>query len=68
MDERKTESFGNTKRCRFSAFQTLSFSSRFTLTLSLPSELKFTLATKYAANHQYHHPLNTLWIEFYLKP
>lgn len=59
-------SFGTTTRWRFSAYQTLEFSNRLTFTLSLSSELKFTLATKkYAISHLCHHPLNTLGIVSY---
>ncbi len=46
--ERENSKFRMTKRCRFSAFQTLSFDSRFTLTLSLRS-FQFTFATKKCA-------------------
>ena len=38
-------SFGITKRCLSSAFQTHELDKRFTFALSVPSELTFTLAT-----------------------
>jgi hypothetical protein len=52
--EEKTIIFGTTIRWEFSAFQTLSFSNRFTLTFK-PSEFTFTLATKNCALCQLYH-------------
>lgn len=47
----------------------LEFSKRLTFTLSLSSELKFTLATKKCAmSHQRHYSLITLGVVFYLEP
>ncbi len=48
--QEKIISFGTTRRLRFSAFQTLSFSSRLTFTLRRPSELRLTFATKKPCN------------------
>ncbi len=52
--EEKTIIFGTTIRWAFSAFQTLSFSNRFTLTFK-PSEFTFTLTTKNCAVHHLYH-------------